>query len=69
MRLCVMMGCPKDDADEEDGNSFEGDGSNNGEFYDNGNDDAEIEMDGDGDGEKEGDGEVNDGEGTEPVSR
>ena len=60
---CVMMGRSKEDSsDEEDGNSFEGDGSNNGEFYDNGNDD--VEMDGDGDEDKEGDGEV-DGEGTE----
>ena len=60
---CVMMGRSKEDSsDEEDGNSSEDDGSDNGEFYDNGNDDAE--MDGDGDEDKEGDGEV-DGEGTE----
>jgi len=46
---CVMMGRSKEDSsDEEDGNSFEGDGSNNGEFYNNGNDDAEM------DGDKEG---------------
>ena len=56
---CVMMGRSKEDSsDEEDGNSFEGDGSNNGEFYDNGNDDAEM------DGDKEGGDSEVDGEGT-----
>ena len=33
--LCVMMGRPKDDADEENSNSFEGDGSKDGKFDDN----------------------------------
>jgi hypothetical protein len=40
--LCVMMGRPKDDTDEEDGNSFEGDGSKDGEFDDNDGEDTNI---------------------------
>jgi hypothetical protein len=63
---CFMMARSKEDSsDEEDSNSFEGDESNNGEFFNNNsNDDAEMEMDRDGDGEKVGDGEVDDGEET-----
>ena len=42
---CVMMARSKEDSlDEEDCNSFEGDDSNNGEFYDSGNNDAEMEI-------------------------